>query len=375
MIKSVVLSADEIRLDFVCSKTGVFKAFGREHRLLNQSSLVIKFDSTIYYKHEYLFKDENSRDWENVVTDGLKPLDDLSIIYPSGRSGLSAQDVYFIARNIALHYPEYIRRCNASVVMGYRALDIGEELLTSESITIINALIDCEKKYQSSSNKDPKLSSDHILFSMLYLVTLMSIFCSDEDLFIESINKVLVRQRLIKDDFVFLFSSYTLVLCHRLAACYLCPTLSVTLYNECINIVKRGFKYLSEELNSIELNEVSHTAKRLSDFKGYISLEKSMDDLFRESLRCGNQDVLISNFKKFHFKYRIDLIPSMSAPEITVDALWSKALDEEQRVGNIKKAYEYMVIAFKARPAEIQIINKIKYYESILLMYADDLQA
>ena len=249
--------------------------------------------------------------------------------------------------------------------MSYRAIDLDRKDLVLYCANCLDELIDSIdlKVRQADTVKN---NTTHLYISMCYLRAILALYLLDELMFVSNLNNILHITRVTEDKKYLSSSYFTVVLVHKIIACYIDSKFLPILYEESFNLSQDSYKNHTSSMCNVRIGEFSKMMNNLTSLRA-LTLDKvnSMRDFFISSLRSSQKSLLFNNFNKLNKSLCINVLGVVALDKRYINLFRDQAVLFEKK-GDIDTAYLLMNKALEQRPDGPFIIEKVKEYKLIL---------
>lgn len=263
----------------------------------------------------------------NRILDGCKHLKSkfnsqfnyVDIISPIKRAELiknyklTAEEQLFIAASVFYDSDsDLYHKANAALVLGYRSLDIKDDFYFNWAIKSIKLIIkSLVKQEHNGDNKNVKFNRNHMLISLNFLLSQMSIAVLNASLFMKGIVSSL---KVIEEEGLYLKNSYySINMVLNLCAIYLPGKYFNKLLELNIELSKLSYKYHDEMTPWTRFKEFSSTVQNLSVMQEYkINRKLTEKKFFYSSVRCTDKEYLYKRFCILEHNESAELVECIS---------------------------------------------------------------
>ncbi|WBA17128.1 hypothetical protein [Salinivibrio kushneri] len=217
---------------------------------------------------------------------------------------INSVSTFFISRNICKNKENDIFfRANASLVMGYRALEEYNSSILNESYDIISRILqDLEGQTNREFNNKVKQNKEHCIISNLYLQMQISVALNDEKKFVISANNILKKIKSIKNTSILKWSYYSISMAINMIALYKYE-LTNKLYYLSFELFKKSIEHHDANDTKTKIYELEISFKRLTQLQRLAQKNNDSDfkedDIFYSSFRIAKNSSIYDNFKTF----------------------------------------------------------------------------
>lgn len=308
MISHVEINHQSIDIFFENYTSGIitYNPEGRSIRINKEKKINIFVDCFFSDTIEFFNKEKNE-----AHTYTFNPsLNCQEIISPIERkrmrdNGLiNNASTFFISRNICKNKKNDIFfRANASLIMGYRALEEYKLSILKESYDITSKILqDLEEQPNREFNDKVKQNKEHCIISNLYLQMQISVALNDEEKFVISANNILKIIKNIKNTTILKWSYYSISMAINMIALYK-QELTNKLYHLSFELFKKSIDLHDANDTKTKIYELEISFKRLNQLQRLVHKKNDSDfkedDIFYSSFRIAKNSSIYDNFKTF----------------------------------------------------------------------------